>query len=145
MARDTSAQAYQNIKDNGVLTKRQEQVYETVYHIGPIGSRAVWEEIKKTHPNVPHNSISPRFKQLIREGVLKEVGEYECPYTKETVTCYDVTSKVLSRRNHVGASPTKGKLLRDYLDNLDDTVGDKKVAVCRVTKNIRKKMGEIGI
>jgi hypothetical protein len=110
-----------------------------------MGSRAAWEEIKKNHPDIPQHSINPRFKELIREGVMKEIGEYECPYTTATVTCYDVTSKVLNRRQFGGAKPTKGKLLRDYLDNLDDTVGDRKVAVHRVTKNIRKKMGEIGI
>ena len=144
MVRDTSIQAYKHIKDSGVLAKRQEQVYETVYHEGPIGSRAVWEEIKKAHPDIPHNSISPRFKELIREGVMKEDGEYECPYTKETVTAFDVTSKVLLVRKYVSVAPTKAQQLRTYLDTLDSAVGDKKIVVSRVTEKIRSKMKTIG-
>jgi RecB family endonuclease NucS len=109
-----------------------------------MGSRAAWEEIKKTNPDIPQHSINPRFPELIREGVMKEIGEYECPYTEETVTCYDVTSKVLVKRKFVSATPTKARQLRDYLDDLDATAGDKKIAVRRVTKRIRKAMTGIG-
>ena len=151
MARETSIQAYKHIMNSGVLTERQTQLYEALYQYGPAGSREAWEEIKKIHPNIPQHSINPRFAELEREGVIKDVGKYECPYTKETVVAWDVTSKILAKRTKT-AQPTEAQQLREgiaefkaFLDRFDDASGDKKVTVRRVIERIRKALNQSGL
>jgi len=145
--RSTSAKAYKHIMTTGVLTERQTQVYNATYQHGPLGSREAWEKIKKLYPNmdIPQHSVNPRFKEMVREGVIMEVGECVCPYTNRTVVSWDVTSKTPLKRTKGKTQPTKAQELRLFLDRFDDASGDKKVTVRRVIGRIRKAMDQIGI
>jgi len=143
--RDTSVKAYTHITTTGILGERRTQVYDVLYHNGPIGSREVWEEIKKIHTKkpIPQHSINPRFKELKRMGVVREIGEHTCPYTNRTVITWDVTSKLPNQKYK--AELSKADQLRAWLNLLDDASGDKKIVVRRVTKRIRKAMEQIGL
>ncbi len=118
MARDTSVEAYNEIKNNNRLTELQLLVYDCLYHHGPLSAMEV--HLKSLQPL---NSISPRFSPLRDKGVIKEVGSKISEQTGKRVIIWDVTSKLPEK---------KSKKLTKYEALLLDV------------KNITKEMKEQG-
>jgi DNA-binding HxlR family transcriptional regulator len=142
--RDTSQKAYKHIVATGILGKRRTQVYEALFQLGPLGSREIWEEIKKicTKP-IPQHSINPRFKELERMGLVQQVGEHACPYTDHTVVSWDVTSKFPTKGYK--AEPTKVEQLREYLLSLAEKHGSRKVGVDKAMAKVLSAMDSLGL
>lgn len=93
MIRDTSIQVYHQIKEEGLLSERRFQVYETLFHYGPLTAGEIWNwHLKATGAQL--NSISPRTAELERRGVIKPVEERLCRVTGRTCIAWDVTSKL---------------------------------------------------
>jgi hypothetical protein len=143
MSRNTSIEAYKHIVTSGILGVRRTQVYEVVYHDGPIGSREVWESIKKTQSGIPQHSINPRFKELLKMGIVERVGEHQCPFTKRKVTSWDVTSLLPTEKYKPDL--TKGELLRESLHRLMAKHGDKKVPCDKVINIVLGRMDKFGL
>ena len=93
MIRDTSIQAYNTIKENGLLSRRRFQVYDTLYKFGPLTQNEAFKEIAKKD-TVTQQSIGPRFAELLRAGAIQEVGKTLCSITGNLCIKWDVTKKI---------------------------------------------------
>lgn len=90
MIRDTSIEAYNTIKANGLLSERRFEVYEALYFFGPMTQTQVSARIK----HALAHSITPRFAELKHMGVIIEVGEVICETTGMNVILWDVTKNL---------------------------------------------------
>lgn len=93
MTRDTSIQAYNMIKDNGMLSRRRFQVYDVLFKHGPLTQNEAFKYISK-NDNVTQQSIGPRFAELQRAGAIQEVGKTLCSITGNLCIKWDVTKKL---------------------------------------------------
>ena len=82
--RETSIEAYNEIKENGLLSKRRFQVYETLYNNGPLTTGEIWY-IYFRDQGISQNSINPRLSELVSLGVVSEVGKRSCKITGRNV------------------------------------------------------------
>ena len=89
MVRDTSIEVYQQIRDEGLLSKVRFSVYSCVFKFGPITQGEVKKKL-----NMDSNTATPRFAELKTQGVITEVGKRPCKITGRTVYEWDVTNKL---------------------------------------------------
>ena len=97
MVRQTSIEAFHTIKNNGLLSKRRWEVYEFVFHHGPVTCRQTVKHIAKDKGesvSITYSSYSSRFSELERMGVIREIGTTLDPETNNTVILWDVTDKL---------------------------------------------------
>lgn len=101
MIRKTSIEAYNTIKENGLLGKRQWQVYEILFEYGPLTGGEVFKYMKlKYGLDVPTNSnTTTRLGELRAMGSAEEIGERECSVSGQLVNLWDVTDRLPIRRN----------------------------------------------
>lgn len=83
----TSLLAYQEIRDNGLLSQRRWETYDDLYHHGPSTSRDVED---RTGDRNAHR----RLLDLVEWGVAEKVGEVLCRKTGHQVTLWDVNSNL---------------------------------------------------
>lgn len=86
--RSTSISAYNEIKENGLLSKRRMQVYEALVECGPATGGEVFRamKIKFGIGSLPTNSnTTTRLGELREMGVAEEIGRRECRVTNQTV------------------------------------------------------------
>lgn len=72
--RQTSATAYNEIKNSGLLSKRRFEVYQALYLYGPMTANELIRHFKVHRPEGNQTSYNARFSELERMGVIKEVG-----------------------------------------------------------------------
>lgn len=96
MIRDTSIEAYNKIKRDGLLSERRWQVYDILYEIGPATGGEIFRHMKKKYgPTIPTNSnVTTRLGELRHFGVAMEIGKRKCTMTGQMVILWDVTSKL---------------------------------------------------
>lgn len=101
--RQTSIDVYHQIRDEGLLSKRRLQVYETIYLHGPITQM----ETAKIADILDH-SVTPRFAELEKMGVIATVGERDCTRTGRKVLMWDVTGRLPTKfeKPHTRKCPT---------------------------------------
>lgn len=104
MARETSAEAYRQITASGLLQDLQLATYKACYDHGPMTDHEIALKIGK-----PRDTASPRVRELIARGVLREVGERKCQVTDRTCRIVDVTANLPSA---VEARDTKSRPVR---------------------------------
>lgn len=90
--RQTSAEAYNAIKENGLLSKFRWATYDFLFHNGPLTTRGVHAGVKQIAKDV--GIVSSRLTELREMGVVREVGLKVCDTTGMTVTLWDVTAKL---------------------------------------------------
>lgn len=96
MARKTSALAFQRIQEEGILGRLQFQVYDALYHHGPLTALEVCRHLGRLSLQV---SVSPRMCELKRMGAIEEVGERICAVTGKTAIVWDVTGAVPTKQS----------------------------------------------
>lgn len=96
MIRQTSIEAYQQIKDRGLLSKRRWEVYDVVYHHGPLTAGEIGRKMPSYRASVStaDRNIHARLSELRKMGVLTEVRERDCTVTGMRVIEWDVTDKL---------------------------------------------------
>lgn len=99
LRRNTSAEVYQQIVENKVLSKRRLQTYDALYWHGPMTANEIVVSINSRGGHVPTNSISPRLAELERAGAIAAVGERVCAVTGYNVIVWDVTSKLPNKKD----------------------------------------------
>ena len=117
--RDTSVEAYNKIKSNGLLGKMQFEVYHAVYNFGPCTSAEAYVHMNKS-ALTPITQSRARFTELRNKGVLKELGMRDCTVTGQHVIVWEVTKelpKKLPRK-----LKTKEEFKNGYKKALDDVV-----------------------
>lgn len=100
--RATSAEAYQEIKDSGLLSKRRFDVYEELYLGGPGTQTEVVHRLWAKIPGkkmVGQPSFTPRFAELERLGVIVETGERQCTITGKRCIEWETTTNLPVKLN----------------------------------------------
>lgn len=92
-ARQTSIEAFHEIKANGLLSERRFQVYECLFESGPLTQNECHQLISSDNM-ITKQSIGPRFAELERVGVITEVGKRVCSVTGKNCIIWDVTKKL---------------------------------------------------
>jgi hypothetical protein len=93
--RQTSLQAYNQIKANGLLSELRFMVYDCIYHSGPI-TQGECVDILMRDIERGNNSgtFGSRFAELKNLGVIVETGKRPCKITGRTCLEWDVTDKL---------------------------------------------------
>jgi len=73
----TSIEAYQTIRDNGLLSKRRWQVYDFIYRNQPCTLNAIIQGLARTGQNT--GAISGRISELRRLSVIEPCGDQVAP------------------------------------------------------------------
>ena len=124
--RQTSIDCYNEIKEEGLLSKRRLQVYESIYNSAPCTASEVFKD-----KNLKTNQ-SGRFTELRDLGVIYEKGERICSITGRNVIEWDLTDRLPV--NVKGSNKTKQQKknlalnsLRELYKNKDSTNDDWKI------------------
>jgi hypothetical protein len=91
MARETSIKCYNQIKSEGLLSKRRLQVYEALLDSAPCTSS---EAIRNSGATFGVFGVSSRFTELRDLGVIYEKGTKICSVTNRNVIEWDLTDKL---------------------------------------------------
>jgi hypothetical protein len=89
--RETSVEAYQQVRASGYISKVQKEVYDCLYQNGPLTAQEVWKLLRGDAGDNRINGITPRFSELERLGVVSPVGERNCTVTNRNCVIWDVT------------------------------------------------------
>lgn len=88
MTRQTSIDAYTQIKENGLLAERLLAVYEVLYRFGPMTQG----ECHARHfATIEKQNMTPRFAELRALGCVRIVEERPCEISGNRCTVWDVT------------------------------------------------------
>ena len=90
--RDTSIQAYREIEESGLLSRRRFQVYQWLYRNGPATAMAVARGLAPENTN--HASYTPRVTELRNRGVVVEVGVGVDLVSGKSAILWDVNSNL---------------------------------------------------
>jgi hypothetical protein len=108
--RQTSIDCFNQIKQEGLLSKRRLQVYESIYNSAPCTASEVFKD-----KNLKTNQ-SGRFTELRDLGVIYEKGERVCSITGMNVIEWDLTDRLPI--NIKSSKKTKKQRLDDALNSL---------------------------
>lgn len=88
MARETSIQVYNEIKQKGLLSPKRMEIYECIYLHGRMTASEVFQKLGlKTNQ-------SGRFTELREIGCLSEYGTKICSVTSNTAIVWEVTNNL---------------------------------------------------
>ena len=96
MIRQTSIEAYNRIKQNGLLSRRRFEVYDSLYSFGPVTANELFSNMKLKNKtlNQSNTNVRARLNELRELGTAQELGKKICSITKQNVIIWDVTSEV---------------------------------------------------
>ena len=115
--RQTSIDCFSQIKEEGLLSKRRLQVYESIYNSAPCTASEVFKE-----KNLKTNQ-SGRFTELRDLGVIYEKGERICSITGRNVIEWDLTDRLpISIKE---SNKTKKQRIDDALNSLRELYKNK--------------------
>tara|TARA_R110000787_G_scaffold188978_1_gene300700 strand:+ start:214 stop:633 length:420 start_codon:yes stop_codon:yes gene_type:complete len=89
--RQTSIDCYNEIRANGLLSKRRFEVYEALLSSAPCTSS---EAIRNAKTTFGVFGVSSRFTELRDLGVIYEKGEKKCSITGRNVIEWDLTDRL---------------------------------------------------
>ncbi len=92
--RQTSIDAYNDIKENGLLSRTRLIVYACLFRDGPMTQSETEAALASSNSGKPKRvtSYHKRFAELERQKVIAVVGERICRITGRKVTEWDVTA-----------------------------------------------------
>lgn len=91
--RQTSAQAYHQIKEEGLLSKRRLQVYSIIADHGPINCRGIIN-IAARGQVTNTGAISGRLSELEKMRVITEAFRDKCPITGHQTAMWMITNRL---------------------------------------------------
>jgi hypothetical protein len=128
-----SMDAFNHIKKNGLLSDKRLKVYQ-IFVQNPEGltGSEVSAIYKNNYPSSQYSeTIRNRITELREMGVLDEVGNVECRFTKRTVMKYRVNTKM----------PTKLAPKKSLNTNIDEIISDlKKLWELTIVSDINKRI-----
>lgn len=114
MARQTSIDAYDQIKDEGLLSDLRWKVYDHLYNHGPLTAKQI--TVALTCHDESSGVYNTRLSELKRLGVILEVDEGPCPISGRKVIHWDVTDALPSEPDKKMTSKQKIAFLRATLE-----------------------------
>ena len=94
MTRQTSREAYETIKNNGMLSKRRWEAYHILYHNGPMTCGELFSHSDLKNLKGYRQNFVARLGELRDVGVVVELGTKKCSITGNNVILWDVTSNL---------------------------------------------------
>lgn len=113
--RETSIEAYNKIKDNGLLSKRRFQVYDILFEFGPMTANECFLKMKEYYAVmgvITNSNTTTRLGELRDLGVARELGKRICSVSGNKVILWDVTDGLpvkFEKATKVLCSACKGK------------------------------------
>jgi hypothetical protein len=107
--RKTSIECFNKIKQEGLLSKRRLQVYESIFNYAPCTASEVFND-----KNLKTNQ-SGRFTELRDLGVIYEKGERLCRITGRNVIEWDLTDRLPV--NFKNKNKTKKQRINDAINS----------------------------
>lgn len=95
MVRETSIEAYNEIKSSGVLSARRWEIYDCLFRHGPLTANEIFRRIMG-RSGINQANVPARLNELVKMGAVKETGKRDCSVTNVVVLEFDVTSKIPS-------------------------------------------------
>ena len=90
--RKTSIETYIAVKESGLISEKRMRVYNIFYDNGNLTGSQVSELYKIAFPsNSTSETIRNRITELVRQGVVEELGLTKCPYNHRKVTLFGLT------------------------------------------------------
>ena len=118
--RQTSIDCYNEIKQQGLLSKRRLEVYEALYTSAPCTSS---EAIRNAKTTFGVFGVSSRFTELRNLGVIYEKGEKQCTITGRNVIEWDLTDKLPI--NFKNKNKTKKQRINDAINSFRELYKNK--------------------
>ena len=118
--RQTSIDCYNEIRANGLLSKRRFEVYEALLSSAPCTSS---EAIRNAKTTFGVFGVSSRFTELRDLGVIYEVRTRECTVTGRNVIEWDLTDRLPV--NIKKSNKTKKHKIDDALNSLRELYKNK--------------------
>ena len=118
--RQTSIDCFNQIKQEGLLSKRRLEVYEALLSSAPCTSS---EAIRNAKTTFGVFGVSSRFTELRDLGVIYEKGEKECSITGRNVIEWDLTDRLPV--NIKKSNKTKKHRINDTLNSLRELYKNK--------------------
>lgn len=94
MTRPTSIDAYNTIKNNGLLSRARWEVYDALFEIGPATAMQIFEHLSKKFQSKVAANVYARLGELRDVGCVFEKGEIICSRTGMTVILWEVTERI---------------------------------------------------
>lgn len=96
MIRQTSIEAYHAIKESGLLSRRRFQVYDILFHHGPLTAGEVFQLglQEGTWSRAVKGGICARLTELRDVGVAEEKGTRTCSLSGQKTILWDVTPRL---------------------------------------------------
>jgi hypothetical protein len=116
MSRETSAECYREIVENGLVSKKRLEVYQIVYKSGPMTSAEVYLELTQGRRVNAISQSRARFTELRQMDLLQEKGTKKCSVTGKTAILWDVTANMPRKLQATGK--TKQKKKEEALESL---------------------------
>lgn len=105
--RETSLEAYRAIQDNEWVSKKRREVYNVLYHHGPLTGAQISQRSGRSSVS---ETVRNRLTELRNMGVVKEVDVVPCPITGRNVILWDVTKNMPTKLEVKKAIPLKRQL-----------------------------------
>ena len=136
--RQTSIECYNEIRANGLLSKRRFEVYEALLSSAPCTSS---EAIRNAKTTFGVFGVSSRFTELRDLGVIYEVRTRECTVTGRNVIEWDLTDRLpvnVKKSNKTKKNKIDEALnyLRELYKNKDTSTDDDWKTVADLIKSI---------
>jgi hypothetical protein len=122
--RQTSIETYTEILRSGLLSKRRLEVYDVLFHHGPMSANDLIRHNKIHHPNANQTGWNARFSELERMGAIKEVGTKKDEVSGNECVVWDVTDALPIKLETVPKRELKKELINKIV-SLGKTVDDK--------------------
>ena len=118
--RENSIKAYNEIKENGMLSQILWDIYDVFWHHGPLTSRQANEIYCRTLKKANNlNQFRSKVTILKDRKVLKETEDVKCEVTGMTVAVYDVTSGLPEKPEQEMTRKGRIKEIKKLLDELE--------------------------
>lgn len=114
--RRTSLEAFDKIREDGLLSKTRLAVYDLLYFEGPLTGHEVDARLSNGSNRNP--CYHQRLSELRDRGVAMEVGERQCSITGHKAIIWDVTEFLPQKPEKLKASSAGRLLSRREKDNL---------------------------
>lgn len=110
--RQTSIEAYNFIKFNNILSERRWQVYDVVFHHGPMTSAEAFVILNRLYPIKNLTQSRARFTELRDMGAFYEVKVRQCSVSGMQAIEWDVTNRIpgkLIKQKRIKCVPCDGR------------------------------------
>jgi hypothetical protein len=136
--RQTSIDCYNQIKQEGLLSKRRLEVYEALLSTAPCTSS---EAIRNAKTTFGVFGVSSRFTELRELGVIYERGEKQCSITGRNVIEWDLTDRLPV--NIKKSNKTKKHRINDALNSLRELYKNKNTCLDEDWKRVADSIKSI--